>query len=221
MKSNRRHLSASAICFALAAFIFLFQMLVNPSLGMESALSFEQEPFITPKIIQDFSCLSDGGDQVVTIILENSQDSNRYFGKIETRANETTKHPFVFTRDDKTEFGYSFVGKTPSGINVLYTEEWGGGSGIFTHLMLVGIKKRTGYIFDESTQSITPQEQTVIEKLCEIPLGDRWAGELTLAGDQLSIKRFPYTYFNGERKITPTIQLKIDSSIANWENPKK
>ena len=67
-------------------------------------------------IIKDLSgWISDLGDQVVTINLSESQDSNKYFGEVQVR-NKPGKDPYVYVQAEKASFGYRYIGKTPSGI---------------------------------------------------------------------------------------------------------
>ena len=109
------------------------------------------------------------------------------------------------------------MGKIPAGIEVLYKEEWGGGSGVFTSIMLVVFKKRSSCEFDDVTGSIKRRNQSIIEKICAVPLGDRWDGRPTLQGNELTIEKFTYIAVNGERKKGSSVRsvLKIDDRLLN------
>src|SRR5436309_7916640 len=69
-------------------------------------LSFCQPPFVHPLVIKELmTWLSDDGDQVVAINLLEANDSNRYYGAIETEkpGKLAPRHPRVFTRVERTE----------------------------------------------------------------------------------------------------------------------
>jgi hypothetical protein len=102
-------------------------------------------------------------------------------------------NPYVFTTEECTdghcgEFGYRLLGKTTSGLFVLLTEESGGGSGQFRNLMLVSIEHDHGLAYDERKSVLRPeQERWLIKKWGELPLGDRYAGSITLKGNTIHI----------------------------------
>lgn len=154
--------------------------------------SFSRAPFISPRIIQDLSAwISDHGDQVVAINVLESQDSNRYFGDAQVRKIDG-QHPFVFNETttvedgetNHTEFGYRFVGITKSGVYVLETSDWGGGSGVFRNLLLVTFEYDNGTVCDWDKNVVSRSgKRLLIKKRGGIPLGDRWDGELKVDGD--------------------------------------
>lgn len=160
----------------------------NFSAANEKSFHFDRPPHIHPAIIKDLSTwLSDTGDQVVAINLTDSQDSNRYFGDIQLRE-IAGKNPYVYFTKDRESFGYQYVGRTKDGVDVLYTSDSGGGSGVFKNLMLVMIESDKGVVFNEEESLITStKERVVIRKLGKVSLGDRWAGELTIEGNELII----------------------------------
>ncbi len=72
--------------------------------------SFDKAPFISPRIIQDFSSwISDHEDQVVAINVLESQDSNRYYGNALVR-NISGQNPYVY-HETATVGNSVFVGK--------------------------------------------------------------------------------------------------------------
>jgi hypothetical protein len=161
--------------------------------------SFTREPFINPKIIEDIStALSDEGDQVVAINLTESQESNRYSETIISRWQDS-EHPFVGYKGEKSEydsrppaFSYQYIGTIDSNIYVLRTSDGGGGSGIFENLILVTIEKDYGlgsYFGDNNYKDTISldHERTLIKKIGEIPLGDRFQGELQVKGNKIFI----------------------------------
>lgn len=191
---------------ACAAGVFLIFYCVQPVNGQEDAspvrtveyeYSFVREPFINPEIIRDFSTrLSDLGDQVVAINLLSSQNSNRYsLYPGDLGVNEKDGQcPFVYVenRDKTTRFGYQYIGMTESGVHVLSTSNWMGGSGVFKHLMLLTIEFDAGIDccdWDRQTAIRDDSRRLLIRKLGEIGLGDRWSGQLGVSGNELRIGR--------------------------------
>ncbi len=156
---------------------------------LASPYHFDRPPFVNPRIVEDLTTwLSDSSDQVVAVNLTASQDSNRYFGDVLVRE-EPDEHPFVFHEDGAAGFGYSFVGTTPSGLHVLATSEWGGGSGVFRRVLLVRFEADAGLTvdWDAGRVATSTEPRLLLWKSGEIGLGDRWDGELRVEGDTLVI----------------------------------
>ena len=187
--------------------------------GRELTYSFTQAPFINPKIINDLgTSLADEGDQVVAVNLTDSETSNRYFCDLKI-AKTGNRYPYVYSQDPPesagetpAEFGYRYVGRTASGVDVLFTSESGGGSGVFEGLMLVRIsEERTGPTLepaDGRAQTMTfGKKRLVLRKLGEIVLGDRWDGILAVSGNEISIGK-DTGWFGGGAK-TPGRTVKI------------
>ena len=192
-------MSLNRITYAVGAFFILCcaqpvngQEDAPPVPIVEYAYSFVRAPFIHPKIIQDLSTwLSDRGDQVVAINLSDSQASNRYFGDV--GVNHTAGQcPFVYTEEKSQRFGYQYIGMIESGVHVLYTSDWGGGSGVFKQLILLTLEFDYGIDccdWDVQTAIRADRKRLLIKKLGEIGLGDRWSGQLSASGNELRIGR--------------------------------
>ena len=154
---------------------------------------FDRQPFIHPKIIQALSTwLSDTGDQIVSINLYDSQGSNRFCCesdlKVRNPSDKKGSNPIVYFNEDNQEFGYQYIGKTESGIHLLYTYYWGGGSGVFKNVMLLTLIADYGVVYDEKNSIImVNRPRLLIKKLGEIALGDRWSGNLKIDGNNLTI----------------------------------
>jgi len=167
------------------------------SFGGPAALpcGFDHAPYVSPKIIQDLSTWeSDHGDQVVAINLADSQDSNRYFGKVDVRKTRDGRDLVSVTNDparageDPTIFGYEYIGKTQDNVIVLLTSSSGGGSGQFRNLMLVTLVKDHSLLVDWGKNSIKwGLERFLVKKVGEIALGDRWDGKLKVEGNTLLV----------------------------------
>jgi uncharacterized protein YecT (DUF1311 family) len=157
--------------------------------------SFTAAPFISPRIINDLQTwLSDLGDQIVAINLTESQGSNRYYGDVKTRRIASGTYVYYQTPSSPgdEEFGYTHIGRTASGVDVLRTRYSGGGHGVFEGLLLVKLERsETG----GELRSTGPNAETLafkkprllIGKLGYIGLGDRWDGDIKITGDQLAI----------------------------------
>ena len=188
--------------------------------------SFNKAPFISPRIIQDLSTwISDHGDQVVAINVLESQDSNRYFGDALVR-NIEGQNPSIYTEVTTVEsgetnqqsFGYQFIGKTDSGVYVLETSDWGGGSGNFRNLLLVTCEYDQSIKCDWEKGVIqSGGKRLLIKKQGEIPLGDRWDGELKVDGNSIFVGKDTgwFTVSSGTGGSGPTYKqkghvLKID-----------
>jgi hypothetical protein len=158
--------------------------------------SFSHAPFVSPRIIQDLSpWVSDCGDQVVAINLLESQDSNRYFGDALVR-NIDGQNPFVYTQPvtidngetNHTEFGYQFVGVTSSGVLILVTSDWEGGTGVFRNLLLVTLEYDKSIRCDWDKGVVhSSGKRFLIKRVGEIALGDRWDGELKVNGNSIVV----------------------------------
>ncbi|MCB2261838.1 MAG: hypothetical protein LGR52_02695 [Candidatus Thiosymbion ectosymbiont of Robbea hypermnestra] len=150
--------------------------------------SFTHAPYIHPKIVQDLTTWpSDEGDQIIAIGLLNSQESNRYFGEVHVRQIDG-QHPYIYIQSAKEEFGYRYVGVTESGLYILYTSDWGGGSGVFKGLLFVTFEYDKGIRVDWDESVINwDRDRLLIRKHGEIALGDRWDGELRVEGDKLFV----------------------------------
>src|SRR5512139_2310965 len=77
---------------------FALMLGVSPACqAVEPPYSFDKAPFVHPKIIEDLSTLvSDRGEQVVGINLDESENTSRYFGDIQVNGKV---QPFVFYED--------------------------------------------------------------------------------------------------------------------------
>jgi uncharacterized protein len=178
--------------------------------------SFTAAPFISPRIINDLSTwMSDLGDQVVAINLTESQGSNRYFGNIESRRVGTGTYVYYRTpsgtRD--AEFGYTYVGRTASGIDVLRTWYSGGGSGEFETLLLVKLERSEsgGELRSTGGNSETLTFKTprlLIRKLGDIGLGDRYDGDVKVTGDQIAIGKDRGPLSNVEQRQARVIKIE-------------
>ena len=148
---------------------------------------------INPMIIKELSSwISDTGDQVTAISLEDSQKSNKFFCEHYTITKEghffnvkSSNNPENL--DEETQFNYTVHGVTKDGIFILETTDWSGGTGVFSHVLFV--RFRQDMAFETGNKTVTlSRNRLLIEKMGEIPLGDRTYSEFTLKRNILTIK---------------------------------
>lgn len=160
---------------------------------------FDHAPYVSPKIIQDLSTwMPDYGDQVVAINLSDLKDTNRYYADIKTRKIEGEplyvyfdEKPTKLEPMNKGEFGYQYIGKTKSGIYVLETTDWAGGTEIDESLMLLTFEKDNGIAVDWNKKTIrSGRERLLLKKVGEIILGDGWKGKLKIERNKLLVGKY-------------------------------
>ena len=177
------------ICWLLM--VLLSYLFFPPALifaTQDFSYHFNKEPYINPKIIQELNTwMSDTGDQIVSINLTDSQNSNRFFADVKVDRIKD-ENPFVYVESDKEKFGYQYIGKTLSGVHVVYISDWSGGSGTFKSLMLINLDEDYGFSYDEKSAVLkADNRRQLIKKMGSIQLGDRYSGDIKLEGNQLLI----------------------------------
>lgn len=194
---------------------------------IETEYSFTRAPFVNPRILYEMSAwLSDGGDLVVAINLEDANDSNRFStwsDEVEVRES-AGRCPFVRWRQkpgaeghSRDSFGYRYLGMTDSGVSVLLTASSGGGSGTFMDLLFLAAERGQGIAHDEERNDgavvRADRERVVLRKWGTIALGDRWDGELRLRGNDLFIGRDEGWFADHpdfpERQVERTLTLDL------------
>lgn len=149
-----------------------------------SKYSFIEPEYINPKIIENLvGWLSDTGDQVVSINVTKSNKSNRYHGDVTVE--NTSGNPIVKAADGKVSFAYQYIGHSFSGIHLLRTWDSGGGSDIFSSVVLITISNDNAIEYEK--QKATKIERFVVKKVGVLPLGDRYKGEIKYRFGILSI----------------------------------
>lgn len=159
--------------------------------------SFARAPFVHPRIIEEISTPLGASSSPTVVSLTEAEDDDGYGGEVEIVPVEG-ECPFL--RWDKEPwpsgagagyFGYRYVGRTDSGVQVFFISESGGGSGSFRNLLLAVIESAEETpptpAAREGAASPPAGERIVLRKLDEVPLGDRWYGEIRVRGNEVWI----------------------------------
>lgn len=149
--------------------------------------SFTSEKLINPKIIEDLDgWISDSGDEVTSINVTSSNNSNRYFNnKIVTEEAET--NPIIKSINNNEYYAYQLIGKSINGVYILRTWSCGGGSGVFNGLIFVIISEDS--CVDLNFSKNQKIDRLVIKKIGRISLGDRYNGKIRYKCGLLSVGR--------------------------------
>ena len=134
----------------------------------------DREPFINPKIVNALSSwVSDSGDQIVAINIDESQNSNLFFRN----------------RESEDGLSYSYIGRTDSGVHVVQTFDGsGGGSAGWVNLLFLVIEYDLGLQIPESDGKATmTRPGRLLKKLGDTFLGDRWKGQIMVEGNKVYI----------------------------------
>ena len=157
---------------------------------LEKHFFYKKDP-IHPGILNTLTTsLADSGDIIIAINLTNAVGSNQYCcEEFTTELNDGRASVRIDYPDGNGFFIYSYLGATDNGAMVIKTWSNGGGSGVFTNLLIVKVKKRLGANFDlfNSEGVFFDKQQVVLEKLLSIALGDRTETSISIKGNSVTI----------------------------------
>ncbi len=145
---------------------------------------------IHPKIIEEFSTwLSDSGDQIVAINLENSQGSNKYccMGDFSTTLSAEKILTATIKKPDDEWFSYKFHGATDNGLLLVETIYGTSGSGVFSELVIFRAKEIPVLELSETEISQSDKKRVYLEKLFTFLLGDRKQHSIKIEGNLLNL----------------------------------
>lgn len=142
-----------------------------------SKYSFINDTWINPRIIEDLiGCLSDSGNQIISVNINESNNSNRYFGDVIIEKYKSGR-PIVKSSYDEGHFSYQYLGESRiCGIHILRTWMGGGGSGVFCNIVLVTLN--LVYNFKTTSNGWEKIGYFVINLIDTISLGDRYSGDI-------------------------------------------
>ena len=157
---------------------------------LEKHFFYKKDP-IHPGILNTLTTsLADSGDIIIAINLTNAVGSNQYCcEEFTTELNDGRASVRIDYPDGNGFYIYSYLGATDNGAMVIKTWSNGGGSGVFSNLLIVKVKKRLGANFDlfNSEGVFFDKQQVVLEKLLSIALGDRTETSITIKGNSVTI----------------------------------
>ncbi|MDB5338714.1 MAG: hypothetical protein JWN70_4333 [Planctomycetaceae bacterium] len=139
----------------------------------------EGRRLINPRAILDLieGFVIPTGRGPIGIDVEGSRNSNRYNCEAEYNKERKSAH-FDFKKYDPTKsgwFSYQHLGQMANGCHVVETSHSGGGSGIFSALLILECAIEYEYGEDGKREG-----RLVIKRRGEYELGDRYQGEVTL-----------------------------------------
>lgn len=155
---------------------------------------------IPPNVFGDFgdAMMSDNRAVIVGVDALAAIDSNRYADAIRRNGAwlEQSKPQNTGINGAETE-SYKFVGATADGLLVLLTSWSGGGSGVFYTLHIVDAVWAKAFDEDGSRY-----RRLVLTPVRTHILGDRWQGDVTIAGNAVRIET---TASHSERSLSPVV----------------
>lgn len=141
-----------------------------------SKYSFINSEFVNPRIIEDLvGLLSDSGDQIVSINISESNESNRYFGDVSINI-INRGYPVVTSKYDNCSFSYQYLGISFSGIHLLKIWSNSCGVGVFCNIVMVTLSIDS--TFEQRVDEGIKVNRFVVKLVGTIPLGDRYKGDL-------------------------------------------
>jgi hypothetical protein len=150
---------------------------------MRRAFTVDGKP-VPPEVFRDFGDgdLADSGSIWVTVDVNAAIGSNLYFDEI-SRNGDWVVQRKVQARPLGDELtGYEYIGATENGLLVVLASFSGGGSGDFVTLHI--LDAALGRSLDSAGKVYDRLDLT---NLRSVPLGDRWAGEVSIANNTVSI----------------------------------
>jgi len=139
---------------------------------------------IPPGIFFDFGDgdLADSGNIWVTVNVAAATGSNLYYDDITGTGGWFSQKPAKGRPHAGEEISYSYYGATNNGLLVVVTCYDGGGSGRFFSLHVLDLALVHAIDIEGK-----PDWQINLTLLRTIPLGDRWAGEVSIAKNTIKI----------------------------------
>jgi len=139
---------------------------------------------VPPEVFGDFgdAMMSDDRAVIVGIDALAAIDSNRYADPVSTNGSWIVQAKPQNTGTASETQSYKFVGATTNGLLVVLTSWSGGGTGVFYTLHIVDAAWADAFDDDGA-----PAKRLVLTPVRSIALGDRWDGDVTIAGNAVRI----------------------------------
>ena len=145
---------------------------------------------IPPEIFRDFGDgnLADGAPIWTAVDLDAAVGSNQYFDSVRTNGAWIVQGRAAGNGRDPEETAYRYIGATKNGLLIAVATYNGGGTGVFTTLHILDLAATRA--FDDEGKTYT---RITLSNLRSVALGDRWDGDVTIAGDDVRVttKRGP------------------------------
>jgi len=136
-------------------------------------------------VFRDFGAadLADSLPSVVTVDVQAAIDSNRYgYPIVRNGVWVEQSRPAEGSLNGAEETGYRFIGATKNGLLIVVAYYSGGGTGVFYSLHVLDASLAAGFDGDGK-----PYRRVDLTVLRSVALGDRWQGDVTIAGDTVRI----------------------------------
>jgi hypothetical protein len=139
---------------------------------------------IPPEIFRDFGDgdMADSGAIWVTVDLKAAIGSNLYFDDIKQNGRWVVQKKPASGPDGPQETAYKYIGATGNGLLVALSAYSGGGSGDFISLHILDIAPALGFGSEGETY-----QRINLTNLRTVWLGDRWDGEISIAGNRVTV----------------------------------
>ena len=145
---------------------------------------------IPPEIFRDFGDgnLADGAPIWTAVDLDAAVGSNQYFDSVRANGAWVVQGRTAGNGRDAEESAYRYIGATKNGLLIAVATYNGGGTGVFTTLHILDLAATRA--FDDEGKTYT---RITLSSLRSVALGDRWDGDVTIAGDDVRVttKRGP------------------------------
>lgn len=145
---------------------------------------------IHPFVFRDLGgWISDGHPIVTAVDVLAGVNSNYYF------ADDIERKPYGFgalDQDGQSYYSYEFLGRLENGLLVVKSDFSGGGSGTFRYLYMLDVVVDTAFS-DEGDR----YERVNLKATRIVTLGDRWGGDITLAGNTVTISGKRMVHMSG------------------------
>lgn len=115
--------------------------------------------------------------------ISESNQSNRYHGDVTVE--KTDGYPVVTSTAEEGWVSYKYIGRSFSGVHIVQTWSNGGGSGVFTNILLVTLSLDSS--LESNGLSYSKKTRYVIKLVGSLPLGDRYQGQVKYRFGILSI----------------------------------
>jgi uncharacterized protein YecT (DUF1311 family) len=161
----------------------------KPPLDDPYPASFVRAPFIRPSAVKRLTggLLGDGPHEVpvLAIDLRNPKATRQYIGKSKFMKDSNDLVPYVYEdhppappdSDDVHRFGYQWIGRTTSGVDVLVVDQRGAGSADNECVLLVKVE------LDASAG----KNRLLLKKVRVQEVGNRYDGDLRVIGNNVLI----------------------------------